>query len=356
MKKNYLEFFCRQVVRPEFQVFAFFVTSGIVLILGGLSMQHFQPHEKYPEINSVTPEKIKEWGGDPVQVEVGLYITNWHQFKIVENLFVFDGVIWFQFDPALISLDTIDKFSFEKGELLRKSPPSTKLIDGKLFAEYKVRLRFTTTLSHKFFPLDDHRIYITVVNTYVTPSEVIFRSYKSDFATSKKIFIPGWNQVDTAVQTGYEEEYIDKFDQRKVIRYPQVVFMLDFMRSGIRLILLIFLPLFLIFFMSLFWFAFAPDEGRTIMALTTGSVTALIAYRYVIQTMSPAKVGYFLLSDHIFTFFLALAFTSFVLALLWVRRGSMSKGMVIARGIIFILFHILFILMWYYLLFIWVKG
>ncbi len=291
-----------------------------------------------------------------VQVEVGLYITNWHQFKIVENLFVFDGVIWFQFDPALISLDTIDKFSFEKGELLRKSSPSTKLIDGKLFAKYKVRLRFTSTLSHEFFPLDDHRIYITIVNTYVMPSEVIFRSYKSDFATSKKIFIPGWYQVDTAVQSGYEEEYIDKFDQRKVIRYPQVVFMLDFARSGTRLIFLIFLPLFFIFFMSLFWFAFEPDEGRTIMALATGSVTALIAYRYITQTMSPPRIGYFLLSDHIFTFFLALAFVSFVLALLWVRRGSMSKGMVIARGIIFILFHIIFILMWYYLLFIWVKG
>ncbi len=355
MKKNYLEFFCRQVVRPEFQVLALLITSSIVLILGTRAMQRFQPNEKYPEIESVTPAKIKEWGGDPVRVEVGLYITNWHQFKIVENLFVFDGVIWFQFDPALISLDTIDKFSFEKGELLEKSSPSTKLIDGKLFAEYKVRLRFTTTLSHQSFPLDDHRIYITVVNTYVTPSEVIFLSYKSDFSTSKKIFIPGWNQIDTAVQTGYEEEYIDKFDQRKVIRYPQVVFMLDFTRSGIRLILLIFLPIFLVFFLSLFWFAFEPDQGQAIMALATSSITSLIAYFFVVQTMSP-KVGYFLLSDHIFTFFLALAFASFVLSLLWVRRGSMSKAMVIARGIIFILFHILFILMWYYLLFIWVKG
>ncbi len=64
MKKNYLEYFCRQVVRPEFQVLAFFITSTIVLVLGAWAMQRFQPHEKYPEIKSVTPEKIKEWGGD----------------------------------------------------------------------------------------------------------------------------------------------------------------------------------------------------------------------------------------------------------------------------------------------------
>ena len=355
MKKNYLQHFCRQVVRPQYQLLAFIITSSVVLFLGDQAIRRFQPHERYPEVQSVTPEKLKEWGGDPVLVEVGLYITNWHQFKIVDNLFVFDGVVWFQFDPALISLDTINKFSFEKGELQQKSEPSTKLIDGKLFAEYKIRLRFTTVLSHQSFPLDDHRIFISLVNTVVTPSEVIFRSYKSDFGVSKRIYIPAWYHVDRAVLTGYEEEPIDKFDARKNIRYPKAVFMMDFTRSGIRLILLIFLPVFLIFFISLFWFAFDPKQERAIMALATSSVTSLIAYRFVIQNMSP-RVGYFLLSDHIFTFFLALAFISFVLALLWVKRGAMTKGMIIARGLTFVLFHSLFIIMWYYLLFIWVKG
>ena len=355
MEKNYLHYFCRQVVRPQYQLLALIITSSIVIFLGERAVKRFQPNEKYPEVQSITPEKLKEWGGDPVLVEVGLYITNWHQFNLVDNLFVFDGVVWFQFDPALISLDTIHKFSFEKGEILQKSEPSTKLIDGNLFAEYKIRLRFTTVLSHQSFPLDDHRIFISLVNTVVTPSEMIFRSYKSDFGVSKKIFTPAWYHIDRAVNTGYEEETIDKFDERKSIRYPKAVFMMDFIRSGIRLILLIFLPVFLIFFISLFWFTFEPEESRTIMSLVTGAITSLIAYRFVIQNMSP-KVGYFLLSDHIFTFFLALAFISFVLALLWVRRGTMSQGMVIARGLIFILFHILFIAMWYYLLFHWMRG
>lgn len=353
MKKNYLERFCRQVVRPEYQVVALLITASIVLFLGARAWQRFQPLEQDPEIHSITPEKIRKWSGDPVSVEVGLYISNWHQFKIVLNEFVFDGVVWFQFDPALISLDTIGKFSFQKGELLQKSDPSAKLIDGKLFAEYKIRLRFATTLSHSFFPLDDHRIYITLVNTYVTPSELIFRSFKSNFETSKRVNIPAWYQMDKAVQTGYAQESFDKFDERKSIRYPEVVFMLDFARSGVSLILLIFLPIFLIFFLSLFWFTFEPDQQRPIMALTTSAITSLIAYRFVIQNMSP-KVGYFLLSDHIFTFFLGLTFASFVLALLWMRRGGMTRGLVIARGLTFIVFHILFILMWYYLLFMWI--
>ena len=345
----------KKIVRPHYQVAILIITSCIVVLMGFKVTRRFNPLETYPEVKSVTPEKIKEWGGEPVVVNVGLYITNWHEFKIVENEFIFDGVVWFEFDPALLSLDTIEKFSFEKGEIIKKSPPSTKLIDGKLFVEYKIRLRFTSTLSHRFFPLDDHRIFITMVNTYVSPSEMIFRSFKSDFATSRKNIIPAWHQVDHTVRTGYEEEFFDKFDKRKVIRYPVVVFMLDFARSGIRLIFLIFLPVFLIFFISLFWFSFDPTNTGTIIALATSSVTSLIAYRFVIQGMSP-KVGYFLLSDHIFTFFLALSFVSFVFALLWVHRKKPSHSMIILRGILFLFFHISFIALWYYLLFFWVFG
>jgi hypothetical protein len=350
--KKYIQGFFEQIVRPQYQVIAFLITLTIVIVLGMRAVARFNPLEQYPELQSITPEKIKEWGGEPVIVNVGLYITNWHQFDLVKNIFVFDGVVWFEFDPSLIALDTIEKFSFQKGEILQKSEPSTKLIGGKLFAEYKIRLRFTTTLSHQFFPLDDHRIYITLINTYVTPSEVILRSYKSDFTSSPKIIIPEWRQVDHAVRTGYEEDIIDKFDERKIIRYPSVEFMIDFSRIGIRLTLLIFLPVFLIFFVSTFWLSFDPKSTAPILALVTGAVTSLIAYRFVIQGMSP-EVGYFLLSDHIFTFFLALSCVSFVLALLWINLRKKTTTMIIVRGVLFILFHILFIAFWYYLLFMW---
>lgn len=354
MKTDLLETYCKKIVRPQYQLIALLCTFAVVIFLGYKVTQTYHPLEQWPDIKPIIPEKIKEWGGDPVVVDVGLYVTNWYLFEIVDNNFIVDAVVWFQFDPALISIDTIDKFSFESGEIQSKSPPSTKLIEQKLFVEYKLRLRFTSTLNQQFFPLDDHRIFITMVNTYVTPSEVIFQAFKSDFTVAKKVIIPGWTQIGHGVKTGYEEEYIDKFDHRKVIRYPKAVFMLDFSRSGISLISLILLPLFLIFFISTFWFGFKPDDSGNIMALATGGLTSVIAYRFIIQGMSP-KVGYFLLSDHIFTFFVAISFASFVLALVWMRQGRMTPMMIKFRGIMFIMFHILFIVTWYFLLFIWIR-
>jgi hypothetical protein len=355
MKKSWLENFCLQIVRPQYQVVVLCFTFTVVLLLGWQAIRLYRPLEEWPEVKPIVPEKIRTWGGEPVVVDVGFYISNWRVFDVVNNDFKVDGVVWFQFDPALLSLETISKFSFAKGELSSKSEPSTKLIDKKMFVEYKIRLHFTSTLNHQFFPLDDHHVYMTLVNTYVSPSELIFKAYESDFVMSKDIHIPGWSLIDRSVRAGYEEDYFSKFDTRKVIRYPEVVFVLDFKRFGISLILLIFLPFFLIFFVSIFWFGFEPDKTSNIMSLTTGALASLIAYRFVIQRMSP-NVGYFLLSDHIFTFFLALAFMSFILALIWVRRGEMTSAMIIMRGLAFISFHLLFIGVWYYLLFLWVKG
>ena len=353
--KDSLYTFFSTIVRPKYQVVALLVTSVITVFVLNRALNLYRPSEKMTQVLPITPQKIKEWGGEPTEVQVGLFITNWHEFDVRDNLFVFDGVLWFQFDPALISLDTIDKFSFEKGEILKKSKPDTKLIDGKLFAEYEVRLRFTTNLSHRMFPLDDHRIYIAMLNTFVSPSEVIFKVKKSSFSVSESVFIPDWQQIDYEVKSGYEEQDIDKRDKRKVIRNPKVMFTLDFRRSGISLIMLILLPIFLIFFIGLFSFAFDPSVAQMpIVVISTTAVTSLVAYRFVIQGMSP-KVGYFLLSDFFFTLFLAFAFMVFIIGVSVVKSGKLQHLLVIVRGVIFLLFHISFIVLWYYLLFHWIS-
>jgi hypothetical protein len=354
MKDGVLYSFFATIVRPKYQVVALLITSLITVYILHRALILYRPLEKMTQLLPITPQKIKEWGGDPTEVQVGLFITNWHEFDVRDNRFIFDGVLWFQFDPALIALDTIEKFSFEKGDILKKSKPDTKLINGKLFAEYEIRLRFTTNLIYQMFPLDDHRVYIAMLNTYVSPSEVIFKVNKSGFSISESVFIPDWYQMDHEVKSGYEEKDIDKRDSRKTILNPKVMFMMDFRRSGVSLIMLILLPIFLIFFIGLFSFSFDPSVAQMpIVIIATTALTSLVAYRFVIQGMSP-KVGYFLLSDLFFTLFLALAFMVFIIGVSMVKSGKLQHILVIVRGIMFLLFHLVFIILWYYLLMYWI--
>ena len=354
MKISLIEKFLTRVVWPRYQIIGLIITSFFTIFFAYQARLDFRALESSPQLYPITPQKLKEWGGEPTVVRAGIYIINFPEFDTINNNFVLDGIVWFEFDPALVSLETVGKFSFEKGEITKKSEPNTKLIDTKLFAEYEIRLKYTSNLSYQFFPLDDHRIYISLVNNYVSPTDIVYEAFKPGFSLSKDIFIEEWQHIDHDVHTGYTEANLEKYDERKVVRNPKIMFSMDFRRSGIRHILLIFLPLFLIFFISLLSLGLDPKTSTSsIISLASGSVTSMIAYRFVIQRMSP-EMGYFILSDHIFTLFLLFAFTKFILVIWLVQKGTLTRRWLFIRGCTFLLFHITFIIAWYYLLFRWV--
>lgn len=352
-KGGWINFFER-VVTPRYQIGGLIFTSIIIFLLCINTFYRFISLEPTPQVFSVTPKQVKEWGGGAAQVIVGLHIINFPRFDIVKNDFVIDAIIWFEFDPAVASLETIEKFSFEKGDILKKSISNTKVIEGRFFAQYNITVQFTTNLAFQFFPLDDHRIFLTLTNKFVSPSEVVFESYISGFTVSDRIFVAGWKMLSRKVITGYSEAYLDENDRRKVVLNPNVVFSIDFARAGAQQMFLIFLPLYLMFFIGIISFAFSDRTERPlVLALSLGSVTAILSYSFVIQGMSP-HMGYFLLSDCLFTLFLTFSVTGFLLNVLFMFRESAEPFWIVMRGVVYILFHIMLIFTWYYLLYKWI--
>ena len=304
VKHNRLLHFFGHLTSPVHQFTTLAITSVSILLISLGPFVEFNSLEPSPQIFSVTPKKLRGWGGSAIKVLSGLHITNFPEFEVPKNRFTFGGIIWFEFDPALISLETVEKFSFEKGEILKKVISDTKVIEGRFFVQYDITVKFASNLSYEFFPLDDHRVFLALTNKFVSPSELIYQSYISGFTISKNIFIAGWKIVGRNVVTGYSEAYLDEQDKRKVVFNPKIVYSIDFERSGVQQVFLIFLPLFLMLFVGIFSFTFdATKTPQAVMPLSLTSVAAILSYRFVIQRMSP-EVGYFLLSDHIFTLFL----------------------------------------------------
>ncbi|MEX0848971.1 MAG: hypothetical protein WD055_01985 [Candidatus Dependentiae bacterium] len=354
MRDRVLKFFA-EVVTLKYQIVALIITSFMIVLFAVTPFLRFVSFEPSPAVFSVTPKKVKEWGGNTTEVAVGLHITNFPEFDLTNNRFMFDGIIWFEFDPALVSLETVEKFSFEKGEIIKKTTSDTKVIEGKFFAQYNITVKFTTNLSFEYFPLDDHRVFISLINKFVTPSEIVYSSYISGFTLSEDIFVAGWRVVGHNVVTGYSQANLDTSDKRKVVFNPKVIFSMDFERSGVSQVFFIFLPLFLMFFIGIFSFSFdAVQERRLVLPLSLGSVTAILSYRFVIQRMSPVA-GYFLLSDHIFSLFLTFAFIGFLLNIVMITYGKIEPWVIVLRAMVLIFFHVLLIGWWYYLLYVWAR-
>ncbi len=263
-------------------------------------LNEFRVREKQPVIIRISPKELAEFGGFLNAIRVGLYIDKFQAFDVVNNLFIFTGIIWFQFNPGTISLDTLEKFNFEWATIRDRSKPSVQLIDDKTLVKYNIRVEFMSMLDYTYFPFDDHRLYLVLTNKSVSPREVIFESFQRAFIVKPEAATFGWNQVNHSVKTGYAEAKIDPHDERKTLLYPIAIFSIDYARYGTRYLLGILLPLLLIFYLVMFSFSLGKRTG---IGLATGGITAMLGYRFVIEGLSPS-VGYFMISDYIFFFLL----------------------------------------------------
>jgi len=188
----------------------------------------FSTRETPPIILPVSPKSVQQFGDSANPVETGISITEFIDFNMVTNEFTFDGIIWFSFEPEAVALDSLDQFSFVKGNIIKKSAPSIKLVNEKLNVQYTVRVTFKSNLNYKDFPFDNHQIYIVLVNQAVTPSEVVFESSLQKFLITADVATEGWDLVNRGIQTGYFESQLDPNDPLQVIAYPGIVFILDY--------------------------------------------------------------------------------------------------------------------------------
>lgn len=342
--------FFSTIVLPRYQLVSLIVISLIIVTISYKPFLEYNPLEKKIPIIPLTPQQIQAWGVMPAQASVGIHIISFPLINFITNEFIFDGIIWFEFDPALISLSTVEKFSFEHGEILSKSEPYTQIIANRLFARYNIRVKFKADLDYHLFPFDDHRLDIILVNRYIQPSEMIYRIHSSFFTLSQKAIggFSGWDVRGEQVRSGLSKAVLENYPTQKIVEHPIAIFSFGIIRSGVRNIFLILIPLIMIFFVGLFAFAFDPKtHSPTILGLTSAGITSLLAYRFVIERMSP-QVGYFLFSDIVFTLFLLIALVEFVFAVMLVKFGKLTPQISLVRGILYIVINGTLIISWYY--------
>jgi len=321
-----------------------FIISVILVFLFLLKPTHtFISTDPPPKIEPMTA-KMRVMGH---KVETGISLENFHEFDLTHNSFILNAIVWFKFNPSIISLDTIEKFSFEKGDILTRSKPMTKLIGNLVLAKYRIKFKFTTNLNYKVFPLNSHRIFITLTNKSVSPKDLIFEASESGLTLSKNMLISGWKKDKHEVISGYSESVLDRNDPTTKIYHPVIVFAVDFIRSGTRQLVVLFFPLLLFFYLMLFSLSLGKDMYARKISMSLGSITGIITYRFVVEGVSP-KVGYLMFIDHIFNLLLFISIIIFI-----VNIATKNKEYKFERGLVVLLTHLIFLGALYYLCFYW---
>lgn len=287
-------------IRPIVQVILITISTCLIWALLSIRLNTFSTDDPKPQIINITPETYNAFGGFPDIIQVGLYINQFRTFNIITNEFDFDGIIWFEFNPDILSLQTLEKFVFKSGDIISKSSPDTQIVNNKLLVRYNIRVKCNSSLDYAAFPLDNHTLNLVVANYFISPSTALFTSSVREFIIKARTKSFGWERVNHSVTTGIEKAEIDQYNESKTSYFPIANFSIDYARYGIRYTLSIMLPLLLIFYLTLFSLSWGKGGG---LNMTIGGITATLGYRFVIENLSP-KVGYFMLSDYVFFLFL----------------------------------------------------
>lgn len=321
------------IVSPLLQIAFIFIS---VSIIGYALFRRIEQHkfsDPIPSIEYFTPETLRIFKTSPITIETGLHIDKFQEFKMEQNNFIFSGTLWFKFDPGSISLDTLEKFDFAKGDILERGKPDMHFVEEKLLVRYKIKVEFNSPLDYKDFPLDNHRLFLKLTNTDLYPEEVIFDTAEKNFIIKANVQDSGWKLVGKDVESGYSITQLSSGTQTTINTYPVAIFTLKYLRDGIRYALSIFLPLLFLFYLILLTFSLEPERAITI---SPAIVTALLAYRFVIERISPQNVGYFMLSDQLFFLFLGLLSLFFILNAIDRYATPFKYGQ---KVIILVIFH-----------------
>lgn len=298
-------------IEPRFQIITVTITTIIILSLIINFLRTFCSHDNLPKIKNkqeiTLPKDIKY-----TQVETGLNVEEFTTFDILKNTFVLVGTIWFKYDKNETDFKTIEKFDFKNGEIIEKSGPfiTQDPVSKKEIAYFDIKVEFFAELFFYLFPFEDHRLYLMLINN----DNIIYNSSPGNLVfQDKQINVQGWRLHAKNVIEGYDQILINSADNRIEENRSAIIFEFDFFLKGIRLLVSIFLPLLIVFFIELFAMCLdRKDFKQYLLSVSTANIGALIAYRYVLDNLTP-KVGYLTLSDCFFFLFLILIFFNFIL-------------------------------------------
>lgn len=315
----------KEYVSPQFQLTAFAIASVLLIAILYVTVYRFTTYDDKPHILCGVPAE-----SNPKIIPVGFLVNSFSKFHVLDNEFALDGMVWFEFEPDTISVEDLEKFNINHGEIIERSKPLISKHGDKTLARYFIRAKFKTNLNYASFPFDNHIIYISFTNRALDARKFMFQPVVGFSLSQKDMLASTCTLNDIITESGYVTSNVHMSNDDTIEEYyPQFVYGIKCKHVSLRRFVNIFLPLLLIFFFTLFAFSLDFSEHREmVMSIAAAGIPALIAYRFVIETISP-NTEYFLLSDYFFFLFLFLVFAIFIAIVASVHASERNKQVTI---------------------------
>lgn len=275
-----------------FQAACFLITCCALMALFYPRYKSFKAYDPPPIFSPWSSQEMTS--ASATVVKTGLYITSFNEFDARKDSFVVSGILWFDGEAELMRSSVWRKFHVLNGELLEMSEPHFVPRGKNTLAYFDIRFHFRASLDFRSFPLDDHHIVFELTN-YDLPVTTIFSSTRQNITFSQDFYLPGWFITSHDVETGYTTIALADRDEA-TLTHPRIVFSFDCKRVDPCEIVTMLLSLLLIVLIV----ACTLSSTEYSLTLIAASIIALMGYRFVLESISPPHIKYFMIADYLF--------------------------------------------------------
>lgn len=320
-----MEFFWNTIKTTRFKTVILIITSLATILSFAGALNLFRPADNQPDIKLIDMEMRKQIRSFASVVRTGMYIKNFELFDITNDHFIAGLVVWFEFLTDEVMLDTIQCFSFVNSKILDKSAGTVQIDGPKMRISYDVRLEFKSELNYYRYPFDDHRVSLIMTNQMVSPAELYYTIDNSNFTIAPDLYTNNWKILDLDTAWGYTNLSLDVNDKRSSIMRPVVAYSINFAKSSMRHVVIIFVPLFIALIFGFITFVMGLSNNYDRSRMSISALTALLSYRFIIDRMMPT-VGYLTTTDMLYILYLLLLMIIFMLQMVLSLYTVYGKG------------------------------
>ena len=265
----------------------------------------------------------------PDTVTVGVYVTSIHDIDFKEKAYKINLWLWLKYKRP--EFDFLKNLEVPMAKTFEKSYATLDTLkDGTIYILMKLQCLMKGNWNIKNFPFDRQNLQFAIENSMYDSKSLVFAKdilgehYGKDFLTD-------WEKDSFNIQTDvkdYTTSFGDPALQKPQSKFGSYNVTIEVHRNSWELFIKIFLGMYVSFLIACMCFYIHPDNMDSRLALSVGSLFAVIGNKYIIDSALPETNSFTLVDSlHGITLvYILMVITASVFTLNYIKRGHKKQA------------------------------
>ncbi len=265
----------------------------------------------------------------PDTVTVGVYVTSVHDIDFKEKAYKINLWLWLKYKRP--EFDFLKNLEVPMAKTFEKSYATLDTLkDGTIYILMKLQCLMKGNWNIKNFPFDRQNLIFSIENSMYDSKSLVF-ARDTLGAHYGKDFLTDWVKDSFNTQTDikdYTTSFGDPALQKPQSKFGTYNVTIEVHRNSWELFIKMFLGMYVSFLIACMCFYIHPDNMDSRLALSVGSLFAVIGNKYIIDSALPESNSFTLVDTlHGFTLvYILLVITASVFTLNYIKRGHKKQA------------------------------